>query len=84
MYVCMYVCMQRYYDILEEKIELFWEGALVGVTIVPACNPWKILQTWTFSTLEYYLSGAWKRLISKDMVMKSYDDSKLLLRENKQ
>ena len=43
------------------------------------CSNWKILQTWTFSTLGYCLSGAWKRLISKAVIVKTNGDSKLLL-----
>ena len=42
-------------------------------------SPWTILQIWTFSILEYYFSGAWERLISKAKIVKTYDNSKLLL-----
>ena len=43
------------------------------------CSNWKILQTWTFSTLGYCLSGVWKRIISKAVIVKTNGDSKLLL-----
>ena len=42
-------------------------------------NPWNILQIWTLLTLWYFLSGAWKSPISKVVIMKTNEDSKLLL-----
>ena len=42
-------------------------------------SPWKILQTWIFSTLGYCLSGSWKRLISKIVIVRTNDNNKLLL-----
>ena len=47
-------------------------------------SPWEILQTLTFSTLGYCLSSAWKKLISKAVIVKTNDVRKLLLMLNKQ
>ena len=38
-------------------------------------SPWKILQTWIFSTLGYWFSGAWEKLVSKALKMNTNGDS---------
>ena len=42
-------------------------------------SPWVILQTWTLSTLGYCFSDAWKRIVSKAVIVKTNEDRKLLL-----
>ena len=46
---------------------------------IVGCKTKKNLETWTLSTLRYCFSGDWKKLISKVVMVKINDNSKLLL-----
>ena len=65
---------------LENSSLLFWgwNEWIIELKRLEGRSPWNNSQIWTFSTLAYFFSGAWEKLISKAVVVKTNGDSKLL------